>query len=170
MAPPYQTARHLLTRSPVAQAPLEMVLPGVVVGNSEVSAEVSQGASQATDFAVSRSAYIVNHTGGPTTGAVSANARTDTIIYNSPNNYIWGGIDRLLWCGVQTGSASAPAQHVGRYIQTIRQSVGTNSAGSRAAATAALGRVFGISRHDGTTLQHHEFWHNCRDGLVWEWP
>jgi hypothetical protein len=115
---------------PGGAGPAEMMLPGVVVGNSEVSAEVSQGASQATDFAVSRSAYIVNHTGGPTTGAVSANARTDTIIYNSPNNYIWGGIDRLLWCGIQTGSASAPAQHVGRYIQTIRQSVGSSSAGS----------------------------------------
>ena len=120
----------LVDAIPGGSGPAEMVLPGVVVGNSEVSAEVSQGASQATDFAVSRSAYIVNHTGGPTTGAVSANARTDTIIYNSPNNYIWGGIDRLLWCGVQTGSASAPAQHVGRYIQTIRQSVGTNSAGT----------------------------------------
>jgi len=115
---------------PGGAGPAEMALPGVVVGNSKVSAEVSQGASQATDFAVSRSAYIVNHTGGPMTGSVSANARTDTIIYNSPNNYIWGGLDRLLWCGVQTGSATTPAQHVGRYIQTIRQSVGTNSAGT----------------------------------------
>jgi hypothetical protein len=115
---------------PGGASPAEMVLPGVVVGNSGVSAEVSQGASQATDFAVSRSAYIVNHTGGPTTGSVSANARTDTIIYNSPNNYIWGGVDSLLWCGVQTGSVSAPAQHVARYVRTIRQSVGTNSAGA----------------------------------------
>jgi hypothetical protein len=115
---------------PGGAGPAEMVLPGVAVGNSAVSAEMSQGSSQPTDFAVSRSAYIVNHTGGPTTGVVSANARTDTIIYNSPNNYIWGGIDRLLWCGIQTGSASAPAQHVGRYIQTIRQSVGTNSTGT----------------------------------------
>jgi hypothetical protein len=115
---------------PGGAGPAEMVLPGVVVGNSGISAEVSQGASQATDFAVSRSAYIVNHTGGPTTGSVSANSRTDTIIYNSPNNYIWGGVDSLLWCGIQTGSASAPAQHVGRYVQTMRQSVGTNSAGT----------------------------------------
>ena len=115
---------------PGGAGPAEMVLPGVVVGNSNISVEVSQGASQPTDFAVSRSAYIVNHTGGPTTGVVSANARTDTIIYNSPNNYIWGGIDRMLWCGIQTGSASAPAQHVARYVQTIRQSVGTNSAGT----------------------------------------
>ena len=140
-----------MTRSLVETGPAEMVLPGVVVGNSEVSAEVSQGASQATDFAVSRSAYIVNHTGGPTTGAVSANARTDTIIYNSPNNYIWGGIDRLLWCGIQTGSASAPAQHVGRYIQTIRQSVGTNSAGTPRCRNRSFGpRVWNIAtrRHN----------------------
>ena len=115
---------------PGGVGPASLVLPGVVVGNSNVSAEVSQGASQATDFAVSRSAYIVNHTGGPTTGVVSANARTDTIIYNSPNNYIWGGIDRLLWCGTQTGSASAPAQHIGRYVQTVRQTVGTSSTGA----------------------------------------
>jgi hypothetical protein len=115
---------------PGGSGPSSFILPGIVVGNSNVSAEVSQGASQATDFAVSRSAYIVNHTGGPTTGAVSANARTDTIIYNSPNNYIWGGVDRLLWCGVQTGSASAPAQHVARYVQTIRQAVGTSSTGA----------------------------------------
>ncbi len=107
-----------------------LVLPGVVVGNSNVSSEVSQGASQATDFAVSRSAYVVNHTGGPLTGAVSANARTDTVIYNSPNNYILGGMDRLVWCGIQTGSTSAPAHHIARYVQTIRQSVGTNSSGT----------------------------------------
>jgi hypothetical protein len=115
---------------PGGAGPASMVLPGVVVGNNSASAEVSQGSSQSTDFAVSRSAYIVNHTGGPTTGVVSANSRTDTIIYNSPNNYIWGGVDRMLWCGVQTGSASAPAQHVGRYIQTIRQAVGTGSSGA----------------------------------------
>ena len=61
---------------------------------------------------------------------MSANSRTDTIIYNSPNNNIWGGIDRLLWCGVQTGSSSVPAQHIARYMQTIRQSVGTSPTGA----------------------------------------
>ena len=114
---------------PGGSGPASLVLPGVVVGNSTDSAEFSQGASQATDFAVSRSAYIVNHTGG-TAGSVSANARVDTIIYNSPNNYIWGGIDRLLWSGTGTGSSATPAQHVGRYIQSIRQSVGTNASGT----------------------------------------
>jgi len=115
---------------PGGGAPASLILPGVVVGNSNVSAEISQGSSQPTDFAVSHSAYIVNHTGGPTTGVVSANARTDTIIYNSPNNYIWGGVDRMVWVGVQTGFATAPAQHVARYVQTIRQSVGKNSSGA----------------------------------------
>jgi hypothetical protein len=70
----------------------------------------------------------VNHTGG-TSGSVSTNTRADTIIYNSPDNFIWGGLDRLLWAGIQTGSPSSPAQHVGRYIQTVRQSVGTSSTG-----------------------------------------
>lgn len=115
---------------PSGTGPASLTLPGVVVGNNSQSSEVSQGSSEATDFAVWRSAYIVNHTGGPTTGVVSSNARTDTIIYNSPNNFIWNGLDRLLWCGVQTGSASTPAQHVGRYVQTIRQSVGTGSGGT----------------------------------------
>ncbi len=115
---------------PGGTGPAELVLPGVVVGNSDVSAEASQGTSQATDFAVSHSAYIVNHSGGASTGIVSANSRADTIIYNSPNNYIWGGVDSLQWCGTQTGIASAPAQHVARYVQTIRQSVGTNASGA----------------------------------------
>ena len=80
------------------------------------------------DFAVQHSSYIVNHTGGPTGGAVSTNSRNETIIYNSPNNYVWGGLDRLLWCGVQS-QASNLAQHVARYVQTIRQNIGTDSAG-----------------------------------------
>lgn len=114
---------------PNGSGPASMVLPGVVVGNTSNSADVSQGASTPTDFAVSHNAYIVNHSGG-NAGYVSANARVDTIIYNSPNNFIWGGLDRLLWCGTQTSSSSAPAQHVGRYVQTIRQAVGTNSSGT----------------------------------------
>jgi hypothetical protein len=118
----------LVDAIPGGGSPSSFVLPGLVVGSNGASDETSQGASEPTDFAVSRSAYIVNHTGG-TSGVVSTNSRNDTIIYNSPNNYIWGGLDRLLWVGVQTPSASTPAQHVGRYIQTIRQSVGTNSSG-----------------------------------------
>jgi hypothetical protein len=114
---------------PGGTGPASNFLPGVVVGNSGISAEVSQTGSQASDFAVSHSSYIVNHNGGPTGGAVSANSRTDTIIYNSPNNFIWGGLDRLLWCGVQTGGGAATANHVGRYVQTIRQNVGTDSSG-----------------------------------------
>jgi hypothetical protein len=114
---------------PGGTAPAEMALPGIVVGNSEVSAEITRGASQFTDFALSRSAYIVNHTGGPTTASVSSNARVDTMIFNSPNNYIYGGFDSLLWCGTQTGVSSAPAQHIARFEQTIRQTVGTSSAG-----------------------------------------
>lgn len=114
---------------PLGNGPASFLLPGVVVGNSATSAEISQGSSQPTDFAVLHTSYIVNHTGG-TSGTVASNTSTDTIIYNSPNNYIWGGLDRLLWCGIQTGSASTPAQHVGRYVQTLRQSVGTNSSGA----------------------------------------
>ena len=139
---------------------------GMVVGNSDVSAEVSRGASQATDFALSHSAYIVNHTGGPTTGAVAANARSDTIIYNSPNNYIWAGIDSLVWCGVQTGSASAPAQHVARYVQTMRESVGQNSNGT----ALPQPQLWGMWLQYRDTTAHSraiELGNHCGDGLVW---
>jgi hypothetical protein len=114
---------------PGGGSPANNYLPGFVVGNSGISVEVSQNGSQPTDFAVSHSSYIVNHTGGPTGGAVIANTRNDTIIYNSPANFVWGGIDRLLWCGSQTPSGTSAAEHVGRYVQTIRQNVGLDSTG-----------------------------------------
>ena len=114
---------------PGGGSPASNYLPGIVVGNSGLSVEVSQNGSQPSDFAVSHSSYIVNHTGGPTGGAVIANTRNDTIIYNSPSNFVWGGIDRLLWCGSQTPSGTGAAEHVGRYVQTIRQNVGLDSSG-----------------------------------------
>ena len=113
---------------PNGTGPSAFVLPGIAVGNTASSIEVSQGASQSTDFAVQHASYIVNHSGGPT-GSVITNTRNDTIIYNSPNDYVWGGLDRLIWAGVQTPTAVTPAQHVGRYVQTIRQTIGTNSSG-----------------------------------------
>ncbi len=113
---------------PGGGSPANNYLPGVVVGNSGVSAETSQTGSQSTDFAVSHSSYVVNHSGGPT-GAVIANTRHDTIIYNSPGNFVWGGIDRLLWCGSQTPTGTAAAEHVGRYVQTIRENIGLDLSG-----------------------------------------
>ncbi len=114
---------------PGGGSPANNYLPGIVVGNSGQSAETSQTGSQSTDFAVQHSSYIVNHSGGPTGGAVITNTRDDTIIYNSPNNYVWGGVDRLVWCGTQTPSATYTAEHVGRYVQTIRQTIGTDTSG-----------------------------------------
>jgi hypothetical protein len=108
--------------------PGRLVLPGVVAGNSGTGVETSQAGSQPDDFAVAHSSYIVNHAGGAT-GSVSSNSRSDTIIYNSPNNYIWGGLDRLIWAGTQTPSGTTPAQHVGRYVQTIRQVTTTDANG-----------------------------------------
>ena len=107
--------------------PASIFLPGVVVGNSALSAEFSQASSTTNDYAVVHSSYIVNHTGGAS--SVIGNARNDTIIYNSPNNYVWGGVDRLVWAGKHTPNAATPAQHVGRYIQTVRNSVGTDTSG-----------------------------------------
>jgi hypothetical protein len=119
----------LASAIPGGGGPADFVLPGFVVGNAPVGSATSQGASQATDFAVSQSSYIVNHSGGPN-GAVISNVRSDTIIYSSPGNSVWSGLDRLLWVGTQTPNAAAPTQHVGRYIQTIRQSATTGSNGS----------------------------------------
>ena len=112
---------------PGGGGPTGNYLPGIVVGNSPQSAEFSQNGSQGSDFAVVHSSYVVNHSAG--SGGVIANNRTDTIIYNSPANYVWGGVDRLLWCGTQTPNGFGAAEHVGRYVQTIRQSITNGSNG-----------------------------------------
>ncbi|WP_428493239.1 hypothetical protein [Rhodopila sp.] len=114
---------------PTGGAPVALVLPGFVSGSTYTGLTTSQGASQPTDLAVNQSSYIVNHSGGPS-GAVISNVRADTIIYASPGNYVWGGLDRLLWVGTQTPSGQGPAQHVARYMQTFRQAATTGSNGS----------------------------------------
>jgi hypothetical protein len=118
----------LASSIPTGGAPAAFALPGVVVGSTLSGLSSSQAGSQTSDFAVSQSCYIVNHTGGQAGGVVT-NSRTDTIIYSSPGNYIWGGLDRLLWSGVQTPTASTPAQHVARYVQTLRQAATTGANG-----------------------------------------
>ena len=92
---------------PTGGGPSTLTLPGFVVGNTLSGLTTSQGSSQSTDFAVNQSSYIVNHSGG-TNGTVISNARVDTIIYSSPGDYIWGGLDRLIWAGTQTPSAADP--------------------------------------------------------------
>lgn len=111
---------------PNGGGPAALVLPGFVFGNTTNGLAASQGSSQATDIAVQQSAYIVAHNGG--TGVIS-NSRLDTIIYNSPGSFVWGGLDRLIWAGIQTPTAASPAQHVGRYIQTLRSNVTNGSNG-----------------------------------------
>lgn len=120
-----QDGTPLASAVPGGGGPAAFTLPGFVVGNTATGLSTSQGNSQVSDIAVQQSSYIVTHNGG--TG-VLANSRNDTIIYNSPGSYIWGGVDRLIWAGTQTPTASAPAQHVGRYIQTLRSNIanGTN--------------------------------------------
>jgi hypothetical protein len=113
---------------PSGGAPAAVTLPGMVTGSTQTGLTTSQAGSQITDFAVNQSSYIVSHNGG-TNGTVIANVRADTIIYGSPGNYVWGGLDRLVWTGTQTPTAATPAQHVGRYIQTLRQSASTGSSG-----------------------------------------
>ena len=112
---------------PGGTGPASNFLPGIVVGNSALSAEFSQINSTTNDYAVLHSSYIVNHSGG--SSSVIGNVRNDTIIYNSPNNYVWCGVDRLIWAGKQTPNAATPAQHVSRYIQTVRNNVGTDASG-----------------------------------------
>jgi hypothetical protein len=114
---------------PGGDGPANNFLPGIVAGNSAISAEFAQTGSQPTDYAVIHSSYIVNHAGGPANAEVIANSRVDTIIYNSPNSFVWGGIDRLIWSGTQTPSGSPPTQHVGRYVQTIRNGWSADASG-----------------------------------------
>jgi hypothetical protein len=113
---------------PTGGNPASIVLPGIVEGFSSSGSEFSRGTSTTNDLAVLHSSYVVNHTGGAS--SVISNNRSDTIIYNSPNNYVWGGLDRLIWAGTQTPNATTAAQHVARYLQTVRQTIGTNSTGS----------------------------------------
>ncbi len=119
----------LASAIPTGGAPAALLLPGFVVGNTALGATASQGGSQATDFAVNQSSYVVNHNNG-SNAAVISNARIDTIIYNSPGNYVWGALDRLQWAGVSTPYAATPAQHVGRYIQTMRNGATTGPNGA----------------------------------------
>jgi hypothetical protein len=119
----------LASAIPVGNGPANATLPGLVVGNTSVSASISRAGSQPADFAVNHSSYIVSHTGG-VAGTVATNVRADTIVYNSPNNYIWGGLDRLIWAGTQTPVASSPAQHVSRYIQAVRNGPAFNASGT----------------------------------------
>jgi len=107
----------------------EITLPATVTGLGVTGAIFSQGSSQPTDFAVLHTSYVVNHTGGSAQSVIS-NSRVDTIVDQSPFSHVWSGYDRLVWNGTQTPSASNPSRHIGRYIQTIRQTVGTDSSGN----------------------------------------
>jgi hypothetical protein len=117
----------LASAVPTGGGPSELSLPGFVVGNAPGGFSVSQGNSAPTDFAVQQSSYLVGHNGGTT--SVISNSRADTIIFNSPASFVWSGIDRLIWAGVGTPSGFPTAQHVGRYVQTIRQGVSYGSNG-----------------------------------------
>jgi hypothetical protein len=114
---------------PTGQNSSGVILPATVTGLGTSGAIVSQGNSQPTDFAVLHASYVVSHTGGSVQSVIS-NSRTDTIISQSPFNNVWSGYDRLVWNGSQTPSATSPSKHVGRYVQAIRQTVGTNSSGA----------------------------------------
>lgn len=114
---------------PTGQSSSGVILPATVTGLGTSGAIFSQGNSQPTDFAVLHASYVVSHTGG-SVQTVIANSRTDTIINQSPMNNVWAGYDRLVWSGSQTPSSTNPSKHVGRYVQAIRQTVGTDSAGA----------------------------------------
>jgi hypothetical protein len=114
---------------PTGQNSSGVILPAAVTGLGTTGSIFSQGNSQPTDFAVLHASYVVSHTGGSIQSIIS-NSRTDTIISQSPYNYVWSGYDRLVWNGSQSPSATSPSKHVGRFVQTIRQTVGTNSAGA----------------------------------------
>jgi hypothetical protein len=112
---------------PTGGGPGGISLPGVVDGNTINSTTVSRGRSLPGDMAAFHTSCLFTHDGG--TATVLTNNRSDTIVYNSPANFIWGGLDRLVWAGKSTPDATAPAQHVARYLQTVRQTVYTDATG-----------------------------------------
>ncbi|MBN8925459.1 MAG: hypothetical protein J0H19_02420 [Rhodospirillales bacterium] len=118
----------LASAVPTGTNPAPTNLPGVVQGHSSSGVEFSRSNSSSTDLAVLHSSYVVGHAGG--SNAVIANARTDTLIYNSPSNFVWAGLDRLIWTGIQAPTRTTLVQHVGRYVQTIRQTTTTDSNGA----------------------------------------
>ena len=75
----------------------------------------------------------------------------------------------LIWAGTQTPSAATPAQHVGRYIQTVRQASTTGSNGSYLPQPQLLGRLHRIQRRHGPALKCNQRVAHDRDGLVREW-
>jgi len=114
---------------PFGTNPVGPTLPATVTGFGATGIIASQATSQSTDFAVSHVSYVVSHAGGGSQSIIS-NSRTDTVIYESPFNNVWSGYDKLVWDGTQTPSAGSPSRHVGRYVQTIRQYVGTDNNGN----------------------------------------
>jgi hypothetical protein len=114
---------------PTGAGSMGVILPGTATGLGATGVILSQGNSQSTDFAVLHTSYVVDHAGGSTQSVIS-NSRTDTVVSQSPFNDVWSGFDRLVWSGTQTPSATSPSKHVGRYVQTIRQSVGTDGSGN----------------------------------------
>ena len=112
---------------PDGGGPAAISLPGLASGHSGRGLVVSQAGSEATDLSAFHVSYLVNHNGG--SSGVISNSRTDTIIYNSPRNFVWSGLDRLVWAGVQSPAGAPPAQHVARYIQSIRQTAAADANG-----------------------------------------
>jgi len=99
-------------------------LPGTVSGTGLSGLSVSQSQSQATDFCVAHTSYVVNHSGGATQSPI-INSRTDTVVTANPNNHVWSGVDSLTWAGGQTGSATSPSRYIGRLVRASRQSYNT---------------------------------------------
>jgi len=118
----------LASAVPTGGITANFMLPGIAVGNTPNGFSVSQSSSQATDLAVQQSSYVVTHNGG--TNSVITNQRLDTLIVGSTANFVWGGLDRLLWAGNQTPAGLSAAQHVARYMQTLRLSANRGSNGS----------------------------------------
>ena len=112
---------------PDGGGPASISLPGMVSGHSGRGLVVSQAGSTATDLSTFHVSYLVNHDGGPAT--VISNSRSDTIIYNSPGSFVWSGLDRLVWAGVQSPAGVPAAQHVARYVQSIRQTAASDANG-----------------------------------------
>ncbi len=113
---------------PGRRRPASNFLPGIVAGNSGQSIEVSQNGSQP---GILRSS--TRHTSSTILVAPPAarSARTRATTRSSTTApTTLSGVRSTGCCGAASRARpGSAAQHVGRYIQTIRQNIGTDSSG-----------------------------------------
>ena len=115
---------------PTGQNASEVILPATVTGLGTSGAILSQGNSQPTDFAVLHASYVVSHTGGSVQSVIANWRMTQSSVKRRSTTFGQAMIACVSERVHETPSSTSPSRHVGRFVQAIREAVGTNSAGA----------------------------------------